>query len=222
MPPTIPTSFVPKQPIASGSPRATRFNVQGLFLLVSFIILGAALAASAGVFLYGRYLDQQVSMKGAELAQAQQNTNQSTVEEFVRLQQSLSAGETLLGSHVTLSAFFNLLESLTLQHVRFTSLKLEVADDRSAKLDATGQAASFNALAAESKAFSSDPHVENAIFSDFVTGKSGAVGFSLSATILPTVIADFKGASAPAAAATTTATAATTSTTTAKTATTTP
>ncbi|MEJ0053921.1 MAG: hypothetical protein WDN10_04345 [bacterium] len=195
MPPTIPTSFVPKQPVRSGSSRPTGFNLQGLFLLVSLVLLGLSLAASAGVFAYGRYLEGQASAKSEELARARASTSESTVEEFLRLRNRLSASEGLLDRHVTLSSFFSLFESLTIERVRFTALNLAVKDDQTAMLQANGQAANFNALAAESHEFSGSPHVKNAIFGNFTNEKNGAVNFALTATILPGAIAAFSAAS---------------------------
>lgn len=204
MPPNIPTSFVPKQPVRTGTVRAPQFNLHGLFLLISIIMLVAAIAASAGVFVYGKYVTSQANEKAAELAAAQQNTSESTVEEFIRLRNRLANGETILNKHVTLSSFFSLLESLTLTRVRFTSLKLTVDDTQTGQLEAEGQAANFNALAAESHTFSANPHIKNAIFSDFVNDKSGAVSFKLTAIVLPDTIAAF-AATVPAVASTTTA-----------------
>jgi hypothetical protein len=129
--------------------------------------------------------------------------SQNTVQQFVELQNRLSSAGGLLDGHITLSAFFNLLESLTLSHVEFLSLKLTVADDHTATLDATGVAATFNALAAESKAFSANPQIKRAVFSNFVTQKDGGVSFNLTATISPAAVAAF-GAATPAPAATTT------------------
>jgi hypothetical protein len=194
MPPNIPTSFVPRQPVKTGSVRGLAFNFQGLFLIISFIVLALAVLASLGVFVYGQYLDGQSTAKAAELTKEEQNISQSTVEEFLRLQNRLSSSEGLLDRHVTLSTFFNLFESLTLTHVQFTSLKITVADDQSAKLEAAGKASSFNALAAESKSFSAAQGVKDAIFSDFTTDKSGNVGFSLTATLDPSLVADFSAA----------------------------
>jgi len=194
MPPNIPTSFVPRQAVTSGYVRGTRFNFQGLFLLISFIVLGVTLLASLGVFIYGNYLDGQSTAKAAELTKREQGIDQNTVEGFLHLQSRLSASGQLLNDHVTLSSFFTLLESLTLTHIRFTTLTVTVADDRTAALEAAGEAANFNALAAESRAFSANPHIKSAIFSDFVTNKSGTIGFSLAATVDRSVIANFSNA----------------------------
>jgi hypothetical protein len=191
MPPTIPTSFVPKQPARTETLRGGHFNFQGLFLLIAFFILGLALVASAVVFVYGRYLDGQAAAKVDQLAKAQQNISESTVEQFIWLNNRLTLGEKLLDTHVTLSSFFSLFESLTLQRVQFTSLNLTVKDDRTASLQANGTAASFNALAAESHAFSANPDVKNAIFGNFTNQKGGAVSFSLSAILTPAAVAAF-------------------------------
>jgi len=151
--------------------------------MLALFILGVSLVAAGGVFAYEKYLSGESASKGAELAKDEQSVSQNTVQQFVELQNRLSSATGLLDTHVTLTNFFNILESLTLSHVQYTSLKLTVNDDRTADLDATGVASTFNALAAESKAFSSSPQIERAVFSNFVTQKNGGVSFSLTATV---------------------------------------
>ena len=57
-------------------------------------------------------------------------------------------------------------------------------DNRTAKIEMGGTARNFNALAAQSSAFTSDKEIKNAIFSGFVLdSKDGTVTFQLNADL---------------------------------------
>ena len=186
IPPTIPTSFVPKQPVHTAARRSP--GTFGILSLIAFFLAGAALVASGAVFAYERYLTGARDTKAAELADAEQKISRDTVEEFVRLRDRLASAEAIMENHVTLSSFFSLLETLTLQNVRFGSLALTVEDNRTAELKLTGVARNFNALAAESAALAAERAVKRAVFSDIKVENDGFVGFSLSALLEPDVV----------------------------------
>lgn len=186
IPPTIPTSFVPKQPVQTTQRARTGMNV---FMLVSFVLAGLALLGTAGVFGYEKYLESAKERKAEELRAAEASISRDTVEEFIRLRDRFASSERLLDEHVTLSQFFDLLESVTLQSVSFTSLDVEVNDDRSATIGMTGVADSFNALAAESAAFAGEKRIRRAIFSDIgASATGGGVSFSLQAELDPRLV----------------------------------
>lgn len=181
IPPLIPTSFVPKQPVKT-SARQTRSGAN-ILVLGSYFLLIAALIAAGGTFAYERYLTGVRDSRAATLAAAEENVDRQTVQELLRLRDRLAGAEGLLGKHVTLSTFFSLLETLTLQSIGFDSLKLSVADDRTAQVELSGTARTFNALAAESAAFASEKRIKRAIFSNIKLNKDGFVDFSLTADI---------------------------------------
>lgn len=168
-----------------------------LFLIVSLLIAGLMVLVAAGTFAYGKLLDKTLAGKQAELAAAQQKVDENTVEEFVRLRDRLSSGKDLLNNHIVLSQFFDDLEGMTLQSVRFNSMKLAVAGDRSAKIEMQGTAKNFNALAAQSNAFAGDKRIKRAIFSG-ITLKDGLVTFTLTADIDPKLVVENVNRPAPA------------------------
>lgn len=180
--PGIPTSFVPKQPLqpVSRRPMSSGSNV---FLLVSLIVAGIAVVSAGLVFAYDKYLDSRLATKQALLAEAQGNVDQNTIEDFIRLRDRLSSGKDLMNNHVELSQFFTQLETLTLQNVRFTDMKLTVAGDHTAKLQMNGMARNFNALAAQSNAFAGDKRIKRAIFSSIGLTDAKQVSFTLTADI---------------------------------------
>ncbi len=186
LPPTIPTSFVPKQPVATSSRKQQ--SGTNIFFIVGGVIAIISVALAAGVFGYEMYLKNARDQKSANLTQAQKEVNLDTVEGFIRLKSRLNTVQNLLDQHVLLSEFFDTLESRTLQTVRFSGLSLAVEEDRSAEIKMEGVARSFNALAAQSSMIAAEKRIKRAIFSDISVNENGTVAFSLTATLDPRLI----------------------------------
>jgi hypothetical protein len=194
IPPTIPTSFVPKQPVTTSRKRTSGANP---FLALAYIIVTVALVGAAGVFGYQYYLEGLAKKKANDVVTAQRQIDQATVTQFIRLRDRFTAAQGILTSHVALSQYFDTLETLTLPGVTFTKLKVTVAEDRSATIDMSGTARTFNTLAAQSAAFATDKRIKRAIFSA-ITVKDNAVSFDLAAELDPTLVT-FAPGSHPAA-----------------------
>jgi hypothetical protein len=203
LPPTIPTSFVPR--VASASADRFRPNVTGLFGLLAYAILAIVFALALGVFFYGRILAASAATKDVALKSAEANIDPATVENFVRLRNRLSASASLLGGHIAFSGFFSTVEQLLPATTRFSSLHLSRSETGVAKVEGAGVAASFNALAATSNAFAADGRIKDAIFSNISVNNNGSVSFALSATLDPKLIQFTPTALLPSAAATPTA-----------------
>ncbi len=186
-PSNIPTSFVPRP---TAAPRKFRTDLTNAFDFLAYGILGIVFALALSVFFYGRILAASQSAKDTALAQAEAAIDSTTVENFVRLRDRLLSGQTLLANHTAFSEFFSLLETLMPTAVRFTSLHLSIDDVGIVKLEASGIARSFNALAAASTAFAADGRIKNAIFSNIIVNpKDRSVSFGLSASLDPKLIA---------------------------------
>lgn len=186
LPPTIPTSFVPHA--ASAVQRRFRTDLTGAFGFFAYAVLAITVALALGVFLYGRILASSLSAKEVALKEAQQKIELATVENFVRLRNRLSSSETMLEKHIAFSGFFAALEKALPTTVRFVTLTLTVNDTGAAKIEGTGVAKSFNALAAASNAFANGGYLKDAIFSDISVNKNSSVSFALSATLDPKLI----------------------------------
>lgn len=194
--PGIPTSFVPRQPTPAQRRIRTGTN---LFLLLSLFVLCIAVVATIGTFAYDRYLRHALGVKSEELARAQASVDQEQVEAFVRLRDRLTYGESLLEGHVALSQLFSVLERETLGTVRYESLNLTIAEDKSARLEIEGVARTFNALAAQSNAFAGEKYIRRAIFSGIVVNQDASVSFFLTADLDPRlVVASPEGLGPPA------------------------
>ena len=187
LPPTIPTSFVPHTP--STGARRSYTDYTGVLGALAYLLLGIVFVLAIGVFLYGRMLTNTLATKDAALDEAVKGIDVVTVESFIRLRDRLSEGAKLLGGHVAFSVFFSSLEKILPVSVRFSSIHLSLDSNGAPKLEGTGVAKSFNALAAASTAFATDGRIKGAIFSNISINKDGSVSFVLSASLDQRIIA---------------------------------
>ena len=160
--------------------------------MVALAVAGLTVLSAIGVFGYQKLLESTLAGKKAELTEAQSKINESTIQEFIDLRNRLTSGRELLANHIVTTQFLDVLESLTLQTVRFTSMDLVIAADRSARLEMSGTARNFNALAAQSNAFAGDKRIKRAIFSS-ITVEDGAVTFEMTADIDPRLLVEGGG-----------------------------
>lgn len=179
---------MPKQLSGTGPQRPVKSGTN-LFLIVTLAIFGLSVLVALLTFAYDKLLVRTLAGKQAELSAAQAKIDENTIDEFVRLRDRLTAGKDLLANHIVLSQFFDDLESLTLQNVRFADLKLAIANDHTAKLEMNGTARSFNALAAQSNALAAEKRIKRAIFSG-ISLKDGVVTFKMTADIDPRLIVE--------------------------------
>lgn len=185
-PPTIPTSFVPKQPLPENRRKTSPGS--NILLIISIVILGISGLAALGAFGYGRYLDSAIQVKKTTLDQALAKTDQDSINDLIRLKRRFDSGKQILNAHTVPSQFFDTLEKITLENVRFDAMKLTVSDDRSARLEMSGIARNFNTLAAQSNVFANNDAIRRAIFSNFIPNKNGTVTFSVTADLDSKVI----------------------------------
>lgn len=194
LPPTIPTSFVPKQALPTQTRRPRAQN--GVFYYVSLFVMVVALVGAAATFGLKTYLDTVKTAREMRLETVEQGVDSSAVEELVRLRNRIKVATLILNRHVVASQFLDTLEEITLQNVRFQSLQLSIADDRTATIDMRGTARSFNALAAQSAAFADQKEIRRAIFSGIAADKNGLVKFAVQAELLPKLITEAPSAQA--------------------------
>jgi hypothetical protein len=185
--PGIPTSFVPRQPVQPSANHPMRGS-NNIFLIVSLVILGIVIALAGAVFAYDKYLTNSLQAKADQLTVAQKQVDQNTIEDFVRLRDRLNTGTDLLTNHIVLSQFLDTLEKLTLANVRFNNMKLAVAGDHTAKIDISGSAKTFNALAAQSNAFAGEKLIKRAIFAGITLSDAKLVTFRLTADLDPRLV----------------------------------
>lgn len=196
LPPTIPTSFVPKQPVSSVRKAKSGLNI---LLLISIALVVFAVLAALAAFGYKTYLEGVRDAKAANLAEAERSIDRETVEDFIRLRSRLAVTETLIDQHIVLSRLLDVLEERSLQTVQFKQMTVKVNEDRTAILSVAGVAKSYNSLAAQSATIAEERRIKSAIFSGIGAETSGLVRFTLSAKLDPSLVtsADATAFSAP-------------------------
>ncbi len=181
LPPTIPTSFVPHTNTAVQ--RRYTFDFIGIFNVAAYLIFLITLAMAGGVFFYAQVLEGQLKSADAKLAAEQKKIDSTIAQNFVRLDNRLTSATMLLSNHLALSNFFETLGAILPNTVRFSTLRIAVADGGKVSIEGTGVAKNFNALAAASAGFASDGRIKDAIFSRLSVNKDNSVSFSISATV---------------------------------------
>lgn len=151
-----------------------------LWVIVSLLLFG-----------YQFYLTRAAAQASGQVIAAQNNIDEASVTNFIRMRDRFTLSSQVLDKHVMLSRFFDRLEFISVQNARITKLKVTVQENRTALLEVTGVAKNFNALAAESSAFAADKDIKNAIFSGFsLDQKNGQVSFVIEAEIEPGLLTE--------------------------------
>lgn len=159
-----------------------------VFYLVGIIIFIFAVIASISVFAYKKYLENSISKMQVELTNAREALQPNLIKELSRANARFLSAQSLLDSHVTLSRFFDLLQTLTLQSVRFNKFAYTMNDEGKVSVTLSGEARSYSALAVQSKVFSENPNFVDTIFSNLDLNESGNVVFSFKTQVNPRLI----------------------------------
>ncbi len=179
----VTTSFIPKASLKIEHAETKGKNPIALANVVAGAILIITIASAGGLYLFERFSLQAITDKQQSLERSRAAFEPATIETLARLDTRLSTGETLLKSHVAVSKLFDELEARTLASVRFSDFSYDSTDPTQVHLSATGEAASFNAVALQSDAFSKSAIITEPIFSNVNISKTGTIDFDFSAVI---------------------------------------
>lgn len=181
-----PGSFIPHDTATPVSRRATG-GLNDLLLLCGIVLLIASGALAVGVFLYAQFLQQQSSLKVTQLQRAEAAFEPALIEQITRLDDRMHAADTILGTHIAPTTFFQALNQATLQTVSFRTLDFEAPDPQHISLRMQGVAQSVNSIALQAELFSKNGVIASPIFSNIARDADG-VHFDLSAVVNPTAL----------------------------------
>jgi len=171
----IQTSFIPKKPIdRSLSAKASG----GIFYLLATTVFVVALILSAGIFGYQKYLEGRIAKMEVDLSQARQSLEPELVDELTRADRRFIAADQIIKNHTTISEFLNMLESLTLQNVSFSSFTYKHAPG-GIKFELLGQARSYATVAYQAKIFAEEARFVSPQFSELDLNEEGNVLFAV-------------------------------------------
>lgn len=196
MDPQVPTSFIPKKPVAAAY-AGTKAPV-GLFFLLSLVVFLGSLVAAGGAFAYLKYLTQSIETKSASLDRSRKVFEPAVIAELVRLDNRMKLGKEILASHMSASSLFTFLERTTLENVRFTDFSFALDGGGGGTVLLEGEARSFSDVALQSDEFGKQRALKDVFFDNINTAQTGAVVFSVRASVDPSFL--LYGALAPAGA----------------------
>jgi hypothetical protein len=186
MDPTASNSFIPKKNLEGNYARQGRAGT-GLVLLLSILIFIASLVAAGGVFAYTGILKQLIVNKSASLELNKKAYDPAVIEELISTDRRINEAQKLLAAHIAPSAIFAFLSQQTLEKVQLTSFDYSKEEEK-IKISLKGLADSFSSVALQSDQFAASKVLKDIVFSDVnVENVSGKVGFSVVATIVPTL-----------------------------------
>lgn len=195
MEPTIPTSFIPKRPIdqtVENNPHGGK-TIGLLSFLTGIVIIGTILAF-IGVYLYKQRLEMQKKDLESSIAIARDGIGTDFVADMKRLDARINGVEDLIKSHVVVTPLFKDLESHTLRSVQYKDFSYAyVLDEKTrtaqVKVDLSGVARSYAAIALQSDAFSESTLIKNPVFSNLtLEDKTKAINFKLAFTVDATAL----------------------------------
>lgn len=180
----VTTSFIPKGSLQVETPRHRVGGSPVAFAnLIAGTLLIVAIVAAGGVFFFQKYTEAAITAKQESLAKSREAFEPATIEELSRLDTRINSAKTLLKSHIAVSGLFDELEKLTLDSVRYDTFQYSVPAPGHIVLSMTGEAASYNAVALQSDAFSKSSIITDPIFSNVTIGRNGAITFDFTGVI---------------------------------------
>lgn len=182
MDPKFTQSFIPKKPIvAQGRVDHTVHRQTALMPFVGTVIFVLALLASGGVFGYQQYLVQQIKDLDSKLVQAQSSLDSDeVVDTLIALDGRLKSAHKILLEHISTTAFFELLQSLTLQNVQFTSFSYTISSlEGGIVIEMKGKAKNYATLVLQSDVLDESEQVKSSTFANLDLDGEGNVLFSL-------------------------------------------
>lgn len=185
MDPNVQGSFIPKASLTAQS----RGSGMGLFFLLALLVFVMSLIAAGGALAYQQFLHGQITKKDAELRTAEGAFDASAIRDLVRMDSRIIQANALLQSHVSPSAIFAFLSTVTLEKVQFGSFDLAINKDGRAAMTLAGVTDSFSTVALQSDQLGASKVLSDVIFSGItVNDATGKVAFTVNATVDPNLL----------------------------------
>lgn len=156
-----------------------------LFFFVSIGALVVTVAAAGGLMVLNTAQESRYQEFIAQNKIKEENVRPELLQQVALLDKRLKGVGTLIGSHTFASNVFSVIEKNTHPQVRFQNFTF-AAD--SLKLDMSGEAASYRALATQIGLFEREAQIERTEFGGLSTTGEGLVGFKLTLTFKPALL----------------------------------
>ena len=180
MDPSVQGSFIPKQALTAQA----RGGGVGLLLMLTIVVFVISIAAAGAAFGYRYLLQQQIAGKDVSLQHDEGAFDAAAIQDLVRIDSRLSQAKVLLQKHVSPSAIFAFLSTITLERVQFTNFGFKLLPSGGATVSLGGSADSFSSVALQSDQFGASKVLSDVIVSGIsVDAQSGKVNFTVDAKV---------------------------------------
>lgn len=156
-----------------------------LFFFISIGALVTAAVAAGGLTVLNGAQESRREEFIAQNKIKEENVRPELLQQVALLDKRLKSVGALIGSHTFASNIFSVIEKNTHPQVRFQNFTF-AAD--SLKLDMSGEAASYRALANQIGLFEREAQIERTEFGGLSTTGEGLVGFKLTLTFKPALL----------------------------------
>ena len=181
------TSFIPKKPV---SPTVAGYKSSSSYLtIITVAIFLGTLVFGAGVFAYKLTVQKEIDNQIADLKKSKAEFDEKFIKEATRLNTKIMAVKTLIDHHQAPSAVFDLLQTTTLNTVRFNSLKYSTEKTKGTiSLDASGVGLGYQSIVLQSDEFGKTGALRDVVFSSVQPTESGLVSFSMKSGLDPALV----------------------------------
>ncbi len=190
MEPTIPTSFIPKKPVDTGTVTSVHHSRSvGLLSLLTFVIVVGTGLAFGAVYLYEKQLTAQKSKLSQSISDARDGIGTEFVADMKRLDARIAGVKDLIKNHIVVTPIFEALQATTLRSVQYKDFGYSIKTDPATKVstvvaDLSGTAKNYATIALQSDAFATNSLIKNPVFSNLtVDDKTRTINFKLTFSV---------------------------------------
>jgi hypothetical protein len=152
-------SFIPKRGPATRTRRSGSRQIY-IFTLVSYVLFFATLVAVAGVFLYERYIDQQLENEVAALNEEIDRFREADMDTARSFNSRLDHAEERLSAAVSLPTLLTMIENTTAETAQVRSLEINRLNDEALSVALTVETDTFDSSLFQREFYEQDMRID--------------------------------------------------------------
>lgn len=183
MEPKFQNAFIPKRPVVTKQTAPKVRKERSFFGIVGTLIFVAVVVLAILVYAYRFYLRANIASSDEALQVEIENLEPDVIRELALADERLKVAEGALSDHLVPSKFFEHLEDITLQSVRFTNFSYTAKPGENPVIVMSGISNDYSSVALQSDVFAEDEYILEPVFSGLNLSDGGSVVFEVEAKI---------------------------------------